>query len=414
MKKILMLTSDPRLLDRRIAQQAASLAETGDYRVVIAHTNPSLEKPHFETDLVSYLSAPIYPSQSSDKTNFWKVWSSLRAYGAEYLLLIRLYQFLVATLKDVALDWRRRLSDFNWPQSDLVICHDVPLLPTALLLRDRGLTNRVLLDAHEIFDLQYDAIYSAKARRYWNRICREYKPKCDAIITVSDGVADIIYERFSLADRPAVVKNAAPFCKRADKEIGRRLLDQLYDIRDYSKVVICAGELRHGRNLEELIEAISHLKDHSICLVFLGYVSPGFLKVINRLRGHHNLKNVFFGQAVGSEKLISYLSGADLGIVPNRGQGPNNTLGAPNRLFEYIQGRLPILYYQHTGIRTVANGTSTSLEVEWKSPEELANAISFCLQTFDSRSPAFDIAASQICWEREFEAFREVVKKVMA
>lgn len=410
-KHILMLTSDPHILDRRIYQQAKYLVKDG-FRVTIAYTTDNLVLPEEKVPELVFLNRKLHGTSGQRNGRAWKAWEDLRSFGAQHVFMIRLYQFLVAVFRDTSESWKKKLLAYDWPESEIVVCHDVPLLPTALALKQKEITKKVLLDAHEIFDAQYDAIYSSYARKYWSGICNKFKPECDAITTVTKDIAQEMSNRFSLPVEPEVVQNSYPF--REYTTLKRNLLRALYGIPDNQKIVLCMGELRPGRNLEELVHSMVFLNDSNIALVFLGAGSQSYIDRLKRVSTKLRLSSVYAGKEVNPSLVVDYAADADLGIITNRGLGPNNLLGGPNRLYEYIQARIPILSYEHTGVRKIIDQTQTGATTSWSDPKELADFVLSWIDFKQSNQDKLERAAKAVNWESDYKTYLSVINQLLA
>ena len=100
--KVLMLTSDPHILDRRIFQQASYLARDG-YKVTIAYTSPNLILPKSESDNLSFIFRPIFNTNNKSRSIIWGYWQKLRELGSHSTFLIRFYQYFIAKYRDTAI-----------------------------------------------------------------------------------------------------------------------------------------------------------------------------------------------------------------------------------------------------------------------------------------------------------------------
>ena len=53
-------------------------------------------------------------------------------------------------------------------------------------------------------------------------------------------------------------------------------------------------------------------------------------------RGESSLNNIYFLEPVPPDQLVSFTTGADIGILPYRNIGLNTSLASPNKIWEYI------------------------------------------------------------------------------
>ncbi len=91
---------------------------------------------------------------------------------------------------------------------DIVHANDFDTLPAGFLIARRSRA-RIIYDAHEIYTSQEPdppKIYTAIVRRIERHLAR----RVDAVVTVSDAIADELKHRMSLSRQPYVVLNCPP------------------------------------------------------------------------------------------------------------------------------------------------------------------------------------------------------------
>ena len=179
-------------------------------------------------------------------------------------------------------------------------------------------------------------------------------------------------------------------------------------------IVLCQGGIVPGRSLEDISACAGPLKNSGACTVFLGSGDREYMARLARIaRKSGGGNNFYIGKSVPPDRVLEYTACADLGIISNRGRGLNNTAGGPNRLFEYIQARIPILSYSHAGVESVLKLTGTGWTVKWNNPAELAGMITGKLREKNGISAeAFENAARLFCWESEGKKLTGLVDSI--
>lgn len=399
--RILMLTADQLQLDRRIIHEAFSLAKNG-ISVDIYSLSFGMSKPVNLPDNVHLIDIGI--PQKENLINFIKEFSRKHLPRTWQELIFFGFMDPAGTLT------KGYISTFveKW---DVIIAHDLPLLPLALEIRTKQGGGRVILDAHELYDEQLDFLKTKTARKYWRDIEDKHLPCCDGIMTVTDRLAQELQKRHGLPSMPVVLRNSCPF---VDSISDKSFLHCLFNIPENRKIVLCQGGLAPGRSLEEFVAAWGYMPIPRPALVFLGFGRPDYVKKLNNMIQRLGLEDdVLLGRAVAPDEVLSYTCGASLGLISNRGQGINNTDGGPNRLFEYIQARVPILSYEHNGVRQVLDQTGTGWVVKWESPEHLAQLIQQKLIEAEHISQEkFENAARKFSWENEEQKLFDLIMKV--
>ena len=216
---------------------------------------------------------------------------------------------------------------------DICFAHDLPALPIA---RDAvsGTGALIVYDSHEFFIGQHAV--RGKRRRFFEHMEKECIGAAGLMLTVNDEIADIFNEKYGI--RPKTIQNASE-CGAAP---SRKDLQELLNIPANKKIVLYQGALHEGRNLEVLVEMAGNLPE-DIVVVFIG---TGFLK--NKLKkkaGAGGLlgKKAFFIDGVSFCEVVSYTAGADAGMVPYTAIDLNTKFCTPNKLYEYISARVPII-----------------------------------------------------------------------
>jgi glycosyltransferase involved in cell wall biosynthesis len=384
-----MLASDKRQLDRRVLHEAASLARNG-YLVDIASLGSNVCMP---TNLPPDVSISDFSGgESRAKGNIEEF---LRKHVPRALQ--ELFYFRIT---DPALRMARRFGPLIKKDWDILVAHDLPLLPLAFDLRERQGLGKVVLDAHELFDEQHDSLVTETARKYWRDIERQGLPMCDGIMTVSQRIAEELKRRRDLAAMPTVILNACPFRETFK---NKQALHQLYGIDERRKIVLCQGGILPNRSLEDFVKAWKSMDEPRPALVFLGFGIKNLMNKLDRMIIDLGLeKDVFLGKAVPPDEILDYTHSASLGLISNRGLGINNTDGAPNRLFEYIQARVPVLSYEHRGVESILYETGTGWVVGWNSPEHLTGIIHKALADAEQMpQERLEDAARKFSWENE-------------
>ena len=408
---VLMLVADQLQLDRRVLHEASSLAGQGCY-VRIISLCPGMCKP-------GNLPERVIIQDAADLMDSSNISSSL---ATRKLVILRLAKkYIPRVIQEIgyfgiihpAQRMARNFGSMEIGKWDVIIAHDLPLLPLAFALQNKTGDGKVILDAHELYDEQKDFLITGTARRYWRSVEDTFLPRCDGVMTVTPRIAEELKQRHDLGEVPTVLLNSCPYIKEP-KEKG--LLYSLYDIPSDKPVVLCQGGLSPGRSLEEFIEAWEFINKPKPALVFLGFGREDYVKSLKTLVKKKSLeKDVFLGKAVAPDEVLKYTCGASLGLISNRGEGINNTDGGPNRLFEYIQARIPILSYEHNGVRQILEQTGTGWVIGWESPRQLAEIIMDKLAASNRiERESLNKAAEAFCWENQAHKLFALLNRVLS
>jgi glycosyltransferase involved in cell wall biosynthesis len=279
-------------------------------------------------------------------------------------------------------------------RADVVHAHDAAmLLPGIIGARLTGA--RLVYDSHE---LATSVPYRERAWAWFvAAIERVVVPRCAAVITVSDGIAERLRSRYRLPATPTVVRNVC------ELEIaGRGGLRRRMGLDADTPLVLHQGAPAPARGCEVLLEALTQLD--GVHLAFLGDPEAGYGE---QLRGHLRrfgledrvvlLGNVALGD------LLAHTAEADVGVTLLQDTCENHRLALPNKLFEYIAAGVPVL----AGALPETRRLIETYGVGWCSapddPDAVAQALRLALER--RHDPALQerlrTAASELCWSRE-------------
>lgn len=386
-RSILILAADEFSLDRRIGQQANYFAATG-FQVHLALLVGALVLPsNLDARVSVYCSDYVTPSIGA--------WARVREALKSNTTILGAYHYL-ASFRAPAKAWLKRLRGLALPETDIVLANDLPCLIAALETYPRG---KVVFDAHEIYEEQYDAIYAKRLAGYWRKQAESYIPKAAATMTVTSAVADFMQKRYELQRASYVLENACNYVPPQD--LDATAVRRLYEIPTSQSIVLCLGHLRESRGLEDYVEALPHLDENAV-LVFVGPGSLSFMERLSRRARYLGVTSrLKIGKQVPPDQIVNIASGANIGVISFRGNGPNYELGGPNRLYEYIQARIPIFAFRHAGIASLLDDTGTGVCEQWSTAADLAKKLNAALYASNEiPSWKFERAARLYSYER--------------
>jgi glycosyltransferase involved in cell wall biosynthesis len=363
MPKILMLTTD-QAIDRRILLEADALAADGWEVTILAMPGSGPGDSR-----VVRVAAQGWPAASR------KEWAILRLYRFARQF-VSMNGPWINRLKSAV--WRHLVSPDEFARklmlpdalrrrADVVVAHDLPILPTAAAAAAHH-GAKLVYDSHELYCEQG---FEPRLQHMWSGIERRTIGACDAVITVNPSIARELESRYGLP-RVDVVHNA----ERADGPAPAKgsLFHQAFGLDATAIIVLFQGGILAGRNLEALVDAMACVTAPAVHLVFLG---DGALtrKLSHRAAAAGVAGRVHFHPAVPQGELLRYTASADLGIVPYQATCLNNLYCTPNKLFEYIAAAVPMIATDLPELRRLIAGNHIGLMMDSGSPQAIAQAI---------------------------------------
>lgn len=394
-----MLTPDEGFLDRRIAQEATTLAGRGWSVDIFPVVDAGLRYEGELRDDVQLLPSPRSPARVGSVRRFLK--ASRRRVGRIAPWADR----AVEAFRYRRWDRARQLTDasrehlLSLGPYDLVFAHDVPVFPLGSELAKRW-ESPLICDLHEIFPEQDEHFTTETARRYWRSVERTGMSAAHGIICVNSAVADHVRTTYAPSAPIIVLHNSVPFMSRAAL-IGRSIGDY-YSIPPGSRVMVFAGSLRPYANLETVIAGFgrANLPGWVLALLGNGPLEGALLRQVERLGLEGR---VFLGARAAERDLAPAIASADVGLLPYQAVGINHQIATPNKLFEYLQARIPIATSRLPMIERIMEVARTGGYVDYSSEEAVARGLhAFVQRTLPGIAPeALDSAAERFAWERE-------------
>jgi glycosyltransferase involved in cell wall biosynthesis len=239
---------------------------------------------------------------------------------------------------------------------DVVHANDLDTLPAAWLLA-RASDARLVYDAHELYtDQEPDPprLHRAVARAVEGRLAR----RADAVLTVSEPIAEELQRRLRLRQTPEAVLNAP---ERDETEAPPRAEGPLR--------AIYQGAMGPGRPLEDLLVAAEHAPEVQFTLRVAG-ADPEALR-----EAAAHLPNVEVVEPVPPDRLVEALRGYDVGLIINRPVTRNDELVFPNKLFEYLMAALAVAVPRLPGMTPLVESERVGVTYGPGRPELLGEAL---------------------------------------
>jgi glycogen synthase len=265
---------------------------------------------------------------------------------------------------------------------DVVHAHDFATLPAGRLLASRGA--RLVYDAHEIYaDQEPDAprLDRALVRLLEGPLAR----RADAVLTVSEPIADELHTTLRLAAKPLVVLSCPARIDIEPAPRGEGPLLALYQ-----------GAMGPGRRLEDLVVAARHAEG---------------VRLTARVPGAPDLDGVKRAEPVEPDELVEAAASFHVGLVINRPVTRNDELVLPNKLFEYLMAGLAVVVPRLPGLAPLVEREKVGLTYEAGRPEQLGAILTELardpMSLADMRARARQLALEQFNAESQVPVLRD-------
>jgi glycosyltransferase involved in cell wall biosynthesis len=259
--------------------------------------------------------------------------------------------------------WRqtRRLSGAarSLERVDIVHANDLDTLPAATMIARRHRA-RLVYDAHEL----YTAVEPDPPRLHRlviGLVERTLARRADAVVTVSEPIADELVRRLGLRRSPVVVLNCP---ERWEGPVAGAPTGRL-------RAIYQAGA-NPARPLEDVLAAASDVEDVELTLRVAGIDDQSLRDEVAR-RGLAD--RVHVAPTVQPDRLVEALAPFHVGLVIDRPVSRNNELGFPNKLFEYLMAGLAVAVPRLPTMQAFVEREQVGVSFEPGRPGELAAAL---------------------------------------
>jgi glycosyltransferase involved in cell wall biosynthesis len=224
-------------------------------------------------------------------------------------------------------------------QPDVIHAHDFRLAGTgarmASVLAASGKRPKVIYDAHEFLEGISGFSPSDTVGYLLNE---SFATKnSDRIITVSEDIAELLVNKYSLSEIPAVVLNAPTSLSL--KPCPRKLREDC-DVSDSVPLGVYLGGLAAKRGISPVLEAMESIPElHFAFVANVNAYNTVFLEEAEK-RGISN--RVHLIPYVAPSEIVEYVSSATFGLAPYL-HDINHEVSLPSKFYEYAIAKLPIV-----------------------------------------------------------------------
>lgn len=233
--------------------------------------------------------------------------------------------------------------------------------------------------------------------------------KLDVLLVGTRGVADLYNEIPGLPEAH-VIRNCLdyqemPESTRIREDCGLKPGDQL---------ILYPNTVYPGCGIELLIEALARFPDH-IHLAIMGQVGGGVKdELFGRIERLTLAHRVHILPLKHPKELLEYRCGADLSVIPLEPEHPNHKTCLPNRVFESIMARQPLVISHLPLIREIVEHFDMGRVFEPYDAESLAKRLQDVLSDLAHFKARVEEAANALCWEHERKRYMSAVEPAVA
>lgn len=284
------------------------------------------------------------------------------------------------------------------PRPSLIIANDLDTLPASFwAARLRGV--KLIYDSHELFTQVPELIHRKRVQTVWKWIEYRFVSRLDHAITVNQSIAEIYRRLYKV--RFKVVRNV-PYKK---EPLPDPTLKSTYAGK---QIIIYQGALNVGRGIELVIDTMQYLENAVFILAGSGDIE---MKLQKQVAEKGLADKVLFKGRLSPGDLFQLTCTADLGISLEEDRGLNYRYALPNKIFDYIMARVPVLCSDLPEMARIVRTYGVGVATLDHEPEKLAGIIRYMLKerAGGAWKEALDKAAAELCWENESCVYQEIL-----
>ncbi len=289
--------------------------------------------------------------------------------------------------------------------ASVVIAGDLFSLPPAILNKIRykrkAMPVKLIYDSKEL----YDELPSLKRKRssflFWNLVEKSSIRYVDSAFTVNDSIADILSRRWAL---PFTVVRNVP--ERSDAPSAPSTLDRI--------ILAFSGGLQPGRGLHNLIRLIARLPEkYHLKIIGDGSLRSELEQLASSLKV---VDRVHFTGRVESGSVVEELSKAHIGIYLMENSGLCHYLALPNKFFQFISARLPVIVPTFPEMEKIVNSYGIGAAVD---PSDLKRTAEVVMEftgdpdLYAKLRERCEKAALELNWQVEKGKFLDSVERLI-
>lgn len=284
------------------------------------------------------------------------------------------------------------------PNFDVVVVEDLRLVKYVF---DVPLAKKVIFDAREFYPGQFPdtALYRMLRLNYAHKICADYLTRCDLVLTVSAGVAELYQHHFG--PLALTVMRSIPREAEAEAESGRTVGPVIR--------LVHHGNATKMRKLENLVVAAGEFPGRYTLDLYLN--NGGSKSRLARLA--RRFPNVNVLDAVPHAAIAETISHYDVGlsVFPSATRNLANVL--PNKFFEYVYSGLAVIASPSKDQRDLIDEFKFGFVTEDASAASLIKLLASLTpkEILESRANA-RLASKEIRFDKESEYLQNFLRSV--
>ncbi|MFP4135231.1 MAG: glycosyltransferase, partial [Halothece sp.] len=257
-------------------------------------------------------------------------------------------------------------------QADIYHAHDLNVLAAAYHCAKKY-GGKVVYDSHEFYVERNRGYKLNPLRRFALLQFEKFLiRKSDAVITVSQAIAEELSKRYKIA-LPTVILNV-PISPREVMVTSEKSIRVALEIQPEYKILLYTGGIAFNRGLDKVIKSLQFLPQ--CYFVMMGNGSEKYINQLKEIALENGVDSrvCTFGP-VPSGEVTTYAASADLGIAAIENVCLSYYYCAPNKIFEYLSANLPIIASNFPEMSRIINQYEIGGTFDPNQPQDIAKAV---------------------------------------
>lgn len=271
------------------------------------------------------------------------------------LLLLRMYQQALWPP-----ELRRVEQALGQETYDLVIVHDIELLPLAVQLKKTG---RLLFDAREYYPRQFEdrLVWRLLYAPFYIDIGRKYLQSVDKMLTPSFGCRDAYHKNFGV--EAEVLMSLPQPVELSPSPVHQEAIRMIHH-----------GVVTRSRRIDNMIAIMDRLpENYYLDLMLVADELDRYFLWLKELAQKNGRVRIL--PPVKLDEIIPFTNQYDIGLFYIQPTTFNLQFALPNKLFEFIQARLAVAISPNADMKTIVSQYRCGVVAEAFTLESMAFAI---------------------------------------
>jgi glycosyltransferase involved in cell wall biosynthesis len=290
---------------------------------------------------------------------------------------------------------------------NILVSNDLDtLLPNVLISRLKR--KELVYDSHEYFTEVAELIARPQKQAIWKCVERYCFPKLKHIFTVSESIAEIYRKEYGKEVK--VVRNIPLHREYTVKKTRKKL-----GLSEDKFILLVQGTgINLHRGIEELVESMLYIENALLLIIGNGTAIKNLKEKAKSL----SLENkILFMNRMPFDELYNYTVHADIGFSLDKDIGINHRFALPNKLFDFIRARVPLIVSDLVEIRKIVEQYNIGIILPDSSPQTIAKYTNALLNDHNKRNALKNNtirASEELCWENEEKILKEVYSSFLS